>query len=283
MNLVMITEQTRFLVNGEKSDSLPVTDRGLQFGDGVFETIRIHQGKPVWWQRHMDRLLDGCHRLRFADIPDIDTLLQEASALSSDCATGVLKIIITRGNSNSGYTPPDRTTANRILSLTPGQRHQDLAAEGIILGICKQGLAGHDSLSGIKHLNRLEQVLARLQCQAEGWDEGIMLDDQGSVIEGSMSNLFIWREDHLLTPSLQKSGIKGLCREIIIDLAAENGIAVEQTTFRLEDLANSCGMFVTNSLIGIWPVINFNGQQLAVCANTRLLQQKLEESICSAD
>ncbi|GMR05868.1 MAG: aminodeoxychorismate lyase [Gammaproteobacteria bacterium] len=279
----MTTEQTKFLVNGEKTDSISVTDRGLQFGDGVFETIRIHQGKPVWWQQHINRLLDGCHRLRFADIPDIDTLRQEVTALASDCVAGVLKIIITRGCSNSGYATPADTPANRILCLTPGMRHQSRAGQGIVMGVCSQHLAGHDSLSGIKHLNRLEQVLARIQCQGEGWDEGIMLDEQSAVIEGTMSNLFIWQENLLLTPSLQKTGIKGLCREIIIALAEENGIAVDQTKLRLEDLTNSSGIFVTNSLIGIWPVINFNHQQLTVCANTRLLQEKLEDSICSAD
>lgn len=279
----MTSEQTRFLVNGEKTDSISVTDRGLQFGDGVFETIRIHQGKPVWWQQHINRLLDGCHRLRFADIPDIDTLQQEVTALASDCVAGVLKIIITRGCSNSGYATPADAPASRILCLTPGMRHQSRAGQGIVMGVCSQRLAGHDSLAGIKHLNRLEQVLARLQCQAEGWDEGVMLDDQGSVIEGTMSNLFIWRKNLLYTPSLQKTGFKGLCREIIISLAAENGITVKQTKLRLEDLTNSSGIFVTNSLIGIWPVINFNHQQLTVCANTRLLQERLEDSICSAD
>jgi len=278
----MTTEHTRFLVNGEKTDSIFVTDRGLQFGDGVFESIRIHQSKPVWWQQHVNRLLDGCRRLRFADMPDIDALQQEVTAMVSDCEAGVLKIIITRGFSNRGYTASADMLANRVLSLTPGMRHQFRTELGIVMGICKQRLAGHDSLSGIKHLNRLEQVLARLQCQAEGWDEGIMLDEQDTIIEGTMSNLFIWREDHLLTPSLQKTGIKGLCRERIITLAAENGIKVEQSKLQLEDMANSSGIFVTNSLIGIWPVIEFNQKKFTVSANTRLLQERLENSICLA-
>ncbi len=279
----MTTEQARFLVNGEKTDCISVTDRGLQFGDGVFETIRIHRGIPVWWRQHIDRLLDGCHRLRFAHMPDIDILQQEVTALVSDCVTGVLKIIITRGGSNSGYATPADAPANRVLNLTHGMRHKSRAEQGIIMGVCKQRLADHGLLSGIKHLNRLEQVLARLECQSEGWDEGVMLDGQGSVVEGCMSNLFIWREDHLFTPSLQETGIKGLCREIIISLAAENGLKVEQTKLRLEDLTNSSGIFVTNSLIGIWPVINFNRQKFSVCPYTRLLQQRLEDSICSAD
>lgn len=279
----MTTEQTRTLVNGEKTESISVADRGLQFGDGVFETIRMHLGKPVWWQQHIDRLLDGCNRLRFSELPDTEVLQQEANALAMDCDAGVLKIIITRGCSNSGYVAPTEIPCNRILSLTPGMRRKSKAGQGIILGICQQRLPAIDTLSSIKHLNRLEQVLARLQCRVEGWDEGIMIDDQENVIEGSMSNLFIWQGDQLITPSLEKTGLKGLCRESVLSLAKENRISVKQSNLKLSDLENCSSLFMTNSLIGIWPVINFNSKLFPVCENTRLLQNKLENAICSAE
>ncbi len=278
----MTTEQTRTLVNGEKTECISVTDRGLQFGDGVFETIRIHQGKAIWWQQHIDRLLNGCNRLRFSELPSTELLQQEVNALAMDCDAGVLKIIITRGCSNSGYAAAADMSCNRILSLTPGMRRKAKAGQGIILGICQQRLAANNTLSGIKHLNRLQQVLARLQCQAEGWDEGVMLDDQENVIEGSMSNLFIWQGDQLITPSLEKTGIKGLCRESVISLAKENGISVKQSNLKLSDLTNCSSLFMTNSLIGIWPVFNFNNKLFPICENTRLLQNKLENAICSA-
>ncbi|MFW2439796.1 MAG: aminodeoxychorismate lyase [Arenicellales bacterium] len=284
----MTTEQTRILVNGEQTGCISVTDRGLQFGDGVFETIRVHEGKPVWWQRHMDRLLDGCQRLHFAVMPDVDTLRREVTKLLTDFVTGTLKIIITRGNSSSGYAVPADIVSNRILILNPGLRHLSKTQQGIILGVCEQPVTGSQKLSGIKHLNRLEQVLARTECQSKGWDEGLMLDDRNRIIEGSMSNLFVWQQNNLLTPQLEQTGIKGICRERVLSLAEENGMKVEQCELDLGDLQHCDGLFVTNSLIGIWPVVQYRCQQIserqfAVNANTRLLQHLLEEDICSVN
>ena len=285
----MKTQQTKILVNGVSSSTIGVTDRGLQFGDGVFETLRVQKGKTVWWQQHMQRLLDGCHRLRFAKLPDIETLRHEANELLADCnSSGTLKIIITRGYSSSGYAASTETISNRILMLTPGHRHQSKADQGIVLGVCKQQISGSQQLSGIKHLNRLEQVLARTECQSEGWDEGLMLDHRNRIIEGSMSNLFLWQQDRLLTPQLDQTGIRGICRDRIMSLAEEQGIKVEQCEIDLGDLPNSDGLFVTNSLIGIWPVVQFRcrhlkERQFEIAANTRSLQEILEADICSAD
>lgn len=284
----MITQQIKTLVNGEATASITVTDRGLQFGDGVFETIRIHQGRPIWWQQHIDRLLDGCSRLHFPSLPDVETLQKEANKLLAGSENGALKIIITRGNSSSGYAPAADSITNRILILTPGPRHQSRSEQGIVLGVCEQTITGSRQLSGIKHLNRLEQVLARIECQNNGWDEGLMLDDRNRVIEGCMSNIFVWHQDKLLTPQLEHTGIKGICREKIIRVAEDNGLKVEQCELDLGDLQYSDGLFVSNSLIGIWPVTMYKCQKIEerkfeINANTRLLQKILEADICSAD
>ncbi len=279
----MKAHQIKFLVNGEQSSSIDVNDRGLQFGDGVFETIRVHQGRPVWWQQHMDRLLEGCRRLRFTHLPDDKVLRAEACELSADCLTGTLKIIVTRGTSSSGYAAPADIMPNRVLQLRSGTRHQSKSGQGIMLGISEQRITGSQQLSGIKHLNRLEQVLARMQCQAEGWDECIMLDIEDKVVEGSMSNLFIWQQDRLLTPLLGQAGIKGICRERIMSVAAAQGIDVQQCQLGLDDLQKSDGLFVCNSLIGIWPVVRYAGRAFDTGANTRLLQAQLEAEICSAE
>ncbi len=273
----------RILVNGENSDKISVTDRGLQFGDGVFETIRVFEGRAIWWQSHLSRLLEGCRHLHFTHLPNTERLQQEADFLISTCASGVLKIIITRGCSNSGYATSDSLQPNRILSLTPGLRHHSKAEQGIHLGICQQRLANGKLLAGVKHLNRLEQVLGRLQCQQKGWDEGVMLDYRDRVIEGSMSNLFIWHDEHLLTPSLENAGIRGLCRKKVIDMSEKAGIKLSRSTLKLEDLTAASAMFVTNSLIGIWPVAKFNNQALTINDSTRQLQRVLEESICLAE
>lgn len=279
----MSNPSEKTLVNGQESSFIDITDRGLQFGDGVFETLRVHKAKPIWWQQHMDRLLDGCRRLQFSNLPDIQTLRQEVDKLLSDNPSGTLKIIITRGNSMSGYAAPTDIMPNRVLIMTSGFRHQTKSEQGIMLGICKQRITGSHQLSGIKHLNRLEQVLARMECQAEGWDEGLMLDSDDRVIEGSMSNLFICQQGRLLTPLLEQMGIKGICRGRIILLAERNGINVEQCELGLQDMKNSDEMFVCNSLIGIWPVTRFDNRQYEPGPYMRLLQTKLEAELCSAD
>lgn len=274
--------QMRSLVNGIESEIISISDRGLQFGDGLFETIRIHQGKPVWWQQHMDRLLEGCRRLHFASLPDIKILRKEADLLLQDFSTGTMKIIITRGNSSSGYAAEAGLMPNRVVTVKPGRRHQPKSGQGVVMGVCAQRINGSSQLSGIKHLNRLEQVLARTQCQAEGWDECIMMDNEDKVVECSMSNLFVWQQGRLLTPQLGQSGIKGICRDKIISLAAVNGIEVEQCDLELQDMLNSDGLFVSNSLIGIWPVARFVDRTFKTETNTGMLQSQLEAGICSA-
>ena len=278
----MNTQHASAFVNGDRVSVIDITDRGLQYGDGVFETLRVHHGKPVWWAPHMERLLDGCHRLQISRLPDIEILRQEADSLLVDYPAGTLKIIITRGNSSSGYGAPADIMPNRVLIAKSGLRHQAKSGQGIVLGVCRQRLSGSQQLSGIKHLNRLEQVLARLECQEQSWDEGVMLDDNERVIEGSMSNLFAWQQGRLLTPRLEQTGINGICRQRIMSLAEKNEIKVEQCELDLDDLQDSDGLFVTNSLIGVWPVIRFINREFEIDKRTRLLQAKLETDICSA-
>jgi 4-amino-4-deoxychorismate lyase len=283
-----VSEHTITLVNGEVSSSIDVTDRGLQFGDGVFETIRIDRGRLVWWQQHMSRLLEGCRRLHFSNLPDVEVLLKEAVQLSENCTQGALKIIITRGYSNCGYSIPREISPNRILLMRPGMSNSAQAKQGICLGVCRQRISSTTNLSGIKHLNRLEQVLARMECASEGWDEGLMLNERGKVMEGSMSNLFVWQHDHLFTPLLENAGVEGIARGIIIKLAQKCGIAVEQGELDILDLPNVDELFVCNSLIGLWPVsqikIPQSGlQNFEIGDKTRFLQQQLEEAMCFAD
>ena len=127
--------------------------------------------------------------------------------------------------------------------------------------------------------------MARMHCQEQGWDEGLMLDQQDLVIEGSMSNIFIWRRQRLLTPPIKKAGISGICRQRILELADQQGIKTEQRNLVIEDLVNCNSIFVSNSLIGIWPVSIFNytgteSKKYEIGNGTRLLQQQLETELC---
>jgi len=242
------------LINGVFTDQLPASDRGLQYGDGLFETIAILDGQPSQWPQHMARLAKGCEAMKILT-PDCELLLQEAQQLCVDNTHAVLKIIVTRGSGGRGYRFPEPVTPTRLLSIHPRPDYPSSHyRQGIVLTVCKTRLGSNPALAGIKHLNRLEQVVARNEWQSSDIHEGVMLDIHGNVIEGTMSNLFIIEGDTLITPDLSECGINGIMRETVLALAAQRNIATRIEAISLARLKSASACFVTNSIIGLWPV-----------------------------
>lgn len=243
------------LVNGEPGKTLPVTDRGLQYGDGLFETIEIRDQRPVFFDRHLKRLEEGCRRLGIP-FPPPRTLTEETQTLCRKSpARAVLKIIVTSGSGGRGYRRPDSLQSTRILSLHPYPDYPDtFSALGIRARICETRLGMNPALAGIKHLNRLEQVLARAEWTDQAIQEGIMLDSEGHVIEGTMTNLFYVKDDNVYTAALEQSGVAGIVRGLIMLLAEQHQLAVNELSYRTEQLLSADEIFVCNSIINIWPV-----------------------------
>ncbi len=242
------------LVNGKESAVFPVQDRGLQYGHGLFETIAIKQGRLQDWDRHMVRLIKGCEQLSIKS-PDLLVLKKEAQQLSDSVEQGVLKILYTCGEGGRGYRAPEESQPNRILSLSewpdyPGKNAQT----GVTIRLCETRLGSNPALAGIKHLNRLEQVLARSEWTDPGVSEGLMLDIRGQVIEGTMSNVFFVNNDTLCTPALTQCGVTGIMRELVLELAEKLGISTYIDDFTPTDIFQADEVFLTNSLIEIWPV-----------------------------
>lgn len=239
------------LVNGVAKEFLPGTDRGLAYGDGVFETILVHHQQPVLYTEHLARLLRGLDRLQ---IPlDLNTLEQEVAVLAPDFPqSGVLKIVVTRGSGGRGYRPTGTAGTTRVLSLhaLPDYSNNE-PAQGVRVFVCGQRLAIQPALAGIKHLNRLEQVLAALEWPRSNYMEGIMLDMEGYVVEGTRSNLFWVENETLMTTALENCGVKGVMREYLLQQTENCEIVADCTLPRLL-AANE--MFLCNSVFGIWPV-----------------------------
>lgn len=249
------------LVNGNPSSSLPADDRGLLYGDGLFETLAIRRGRPCLWQRHLERLRLGAERLGIP-MPDQRQLLQEAEQEIAAHQTGVLKIILTRGASGRGYRPPDNAQPTRIVARSDSPEYRaDIMTSGARLRCCETRLGRNPHLAGLKTLNRLEQVVARAEWSDPDIDEGLMLDSDGNLIEGTMSNLFLLRDGTLLTPDLSSCGIAGAMRSIVLDLAPPLGLSPRVEKITLQDLFGADALFVTNSLIGLWPVNAVDGQK----------------------
>ncbi len=242
------------LVNGAPSGVISVHDRGLQFGDGVFATIAVQAGLPLCLEAHLERLQQGCARLCIA-APERTLLQREAQQLCAPVAAGVLKIIVTRGTGGRGYQPPDAISANRLLTLHERPVYPSaFYREGIRSYVCQRNLTTGSELAGIKHLNRLEQVLLRQEVAATSCPEGVVTDLNGKVIEGSMSNLFMVKNGKLLTPDLGQAGVCGIIRAAIIKQRRAAGLAIAVKDIELEELYEAEEVFYCNSVIGVWPV-----------------------------
>lgn len=238
------------LVNGSDQDSITGNDRGLAYGDGVFETIRLHNNKPLLLGSHLNRLALGAQRLQIS--LNLEHLEQELEQLTFEYpAQGILKILVTRGTGGRGYRPPAEADTTRLLTLHPLPDYAG-TEKGINVFVCNQRLAKQPSLAGIKHLNRLEQVMASLEWPGAEFHEGLMLDTSDFVVEGTRSNIFWGEKDRLFTPALDNCGVEGVMRNYLLEKIPE-AEPIENCT--LDRLLDAEEIFFCNSIFGIWPVL----------------------------
>ena len=238
-------------------------DRGLAYGDGLFETIACIYGKLHNWPLHWQRFSLGAERLKLSLPPEpllleaIEKKLQQVDALDDN---KVVKIIISRGSGGRGYQFPEPSQSSVIISIHDWpQRSASDYSIGIMVKVCQTCLAQQPLLSGIKHLNRLEQVMAVNELSSH-YQECIMLacDEQSDnldsrVIEATSSNLFFVKNDQLYTPEIDTCGVQGTIRKAVLLLAEEMDISLQQGHYTLHDLLDAEEIFFTNSIFGIVP------------------------------
>lgn len=267
------------LINGEAQDRVSIQDRGFQFGDGVFETLAVSAGKPLLWERHLQRLLEGCTRLHI-DPPAERALRSEAEQLCVHVQRAVLKLVVTRGSSERGYALPNDGTPTRALTLRPWPPYPEKAAQaGVDVCLCRTRISRNPQLAGIKHLNRLEQVLARAEWQKE-FAEGFMFDDRDRLIEGTASNVFVVSQGTLLTPDLSESGVAGVMRAVVLEYAQAASLPYKITGITRSQLDAAEEIFLSNSLIGIWPVRRVESRVYEPGEVTRRVQHGTREYYC---
>lgn len=270
------------LINGQPEDRIDVRDRGLQYGDGVFETIAFRRQQLEFLDTHLARLQFGCECLKLIfKTTDIDLIKTELKLVTAGLDDAVIKILLTRGVGGRGYQYAENTPLTRIISSHPMPDYPQDYQEGISVRICEQRLATNPQLSGIKHLNRLEQVLARNEWRDSSIAEGLMLDNNGHVIEGTMSNILLFKDGEILTPALNNCGIQGVMRSVLLKIARQQGWSVYETPLTLDDLLNADEWLLCNSIIGIWPVRRIIGieQKWPHGPMTQKLQQLLAQAI----
>lgn len=278
------------LVDGQRVDSVPANDRGLAYGDGVFETLRARKRKLPLIDYHLERLFAG---LRVLGIPPVsrEILRRELREGARENPDGIVKLIVTRGSGARGYRVPVDCEPRRIITTAPISI--DLTAwreRGVVLRVCTTPLEGPRALDGLKHLNRLSQVLARAEWRDPGIHEGLMRDAAGHIVEGTMSNLFAVCNNALITPPVGP-GVRGVMRRLVLEIAAANGIETAERFLDDAAIETADELFITNSVISVCPV-----RQLALgsasCAfgigtMTRVLQTEIENELerraCSDD
>jgi len=252
------------LINGIASDYLTINDRSIHYGDGLFETILCSNNKLYYWSQHYQRLQASAEKLKIA-CPQEQLLLDDITKLIDSNKAGskpgfiseaayAIKVIVSRGAGERGYKFSKNTTASRFVLLSGLEaEHSSFLSKRLLSGelfICKQQVSINESLAGLKHLNRLENVMARNESNA-GYIDGLMLNANQHVIEGSMSNLFAIKDKQLFTPDLSLSGVNGIMRGIIIELAGKSNIKTSLINLTIDDLSNMDELFISNSLIAM--------------------------------
>jgi len=259
----------RMLINGAVADQVPALDRGLAYGDGLFESIRFVGAVAPLWSRHMQRLSESCERLRIP-VPDTVQLWREALEVTLGMPQAVVRITVTRGVGERGYVLPVSPQPMRMVAaFVPPQIVDSAYAQGVRMRVCNLRLAEQPLLAGMKHLNRLEQVLARAEWSDPAIAEGVLCDNHDRVISATMANLFSVVDGVLLTPALDRCGVAGVARAEV--LAAYPQAQVGELT--LDALLGASEVFLSSSVRGILPVQSLDGQNYLPGAIARQLQQ----------
>ncbi len=255
-------------VNYQKVNTISVLDRGLAYGDGVFTTGKVVAGQVEMLSAHLERLKIGCHKLAII-APDFIKLAEQVKAVTTDFSLAVLKIVITAGIGGRGYSRHRADKATVIISLFDFPEHYFLwQQQGINLGVSKHKLGLNPMLAGIKHLNRLEQVLIRQELDHRAEDDLLVLDLNNHVIESSCANVFWLANGTWQTPKITTAGIAGLMRAKILTDIHDIDL-VDVSLSYLSELAKSSklkAMFICNSVMGVVPIKAYNQQLLSLSA-----------------
>jgi 4-amino-4-deoxychorismate lyase len=272
----------RSWVDGREAGEISALDRGLHYGDGLFETMACVGGGVRFLGEHLQRLASGCERLGIP-APDAALLRREIAVATAGAPQAVLKLILTRGAARArGYAATGEEQPTRVLLRYPGPLSVADAPEGVRVRIARLRLAENPALAGIKHLNRLEQVLARFEWTDPAIAEALMFSVSGALVSGTMSNVFLVRQGKLLTPRLDRCGVAGVMRAVVAALASQAGIDFEKRVLGAEDLREAQELFLTNALTGIRPIRDLAGRALGVGPLTQRLQHALAPLLARA-
>tara|TARA_B100001059_G_scaffold97528_1_gene96839 strand:- start:12016 stop:12810 length:795 start_codon:yes stop_codon:yes gene_type:complete len=247
------------IISPNTSSDISPDDRCFLYGDGFFSTVRVTGGVPELWPLHLARLQHTAAQLAI-DIADwnlISNAVIDAIA-TAQANNAVLKIQLSRGSGQRGYSPAGIAPASVYISISNLPDYSRWQQQGVTLALAELQLAVQPLLAGLKHCNRLEQVLLKQQAISRGVDDLLVCDQQGYVTEAIAANLFLHRAGRWYTPELSRAGVAGVMRSHLLSRHPD----IEQVNWRLSELKNVDAMVLTNALMGGVPVQSYNNQPL---------------------
>jgi 4-amino-4-deoxychorismate lyase len=271
-------------IDGRAAASLPLPDRGFAYGDGLFETLLVRGRQPAWLALHAERLSAGLARLGIPEPPWRDHLAASLAAFNAPPERWLtLRLTVTRGDGPRGYAPPATPVPRTVIELAEAPLDPLAAPAPLHTAIARLRWARQPALAGLKHLNRLEQVLAARECGERGLDELLVCDTAGSLVAATRGNLFLLRGDVLATPDLAACGIAGTRRRLLLDtLAPALGLAGEVTTLEPAALGSADALFCCNSLRGIVAIGRHEQRQWRAHPVIERLQATYREALCAS-
>jgi 4-amino-4-deoxychorismate lyase len=272
-----MTGALRTWVDGIAANTLPADDRGLHYGDGLFETLLIRAGQPRFLELHLARLLRGCRQLGIASqfLPELRAEISAAAAVAPPLA--LLKILVSRGSAvRRGYAPDGAEQPRRLMWLWAASAVPAEWQQGVELVMSGHGLADDAALAGIKHLNRLPSVIASAQARAAGAFDALLPGSDGRLVSGAMSNLFLVTGGALRTPDVNLAGVAGVMRAVVMREAQKLGLRASECRITHQDLLAADEAFITNARIGVVPVRRLGEHHFTMFATSQRLAAHVE-------
>tara|TARA_R110001583_G_scaffold2233_34_gene16564 strand:+ start:2671 stop:3504 length:834 start_codon:yes stop_codon:yes gene_type:complete len=246
------------LVNGIQQNHIDIENRGLAYGDGLFTTAKILNGNIQYLAQHIERLISGCEKLGI-NSPSSDELTDQLVSIAKNYSLAVLKVMIIANSGGRGYARSQSNNHDLVIMVHDYPKHYDeFAHAGIRLGVSKQKIGLNPMLGGLKHLNRLEQVLLRQELSTREEDDLLVTNINNEVIEATSANVFFFLNEKLYTPDITQSGVNGIIRQTIL----QHYPATIVKSVSLNEIAQVQAMFVCNCVMGVIPIANFNGRDL---------------------
>lgn len=273
-----------YIINGRFSQGISPIDRGFAYGDGVFRTMRFIAGELIDWPLHYQTLVHDCGKLQMVCpsaelfMQDLKSLIQHVSTEEKSSVSCTIKVMVTRGEGARGYAPPSIANPTRVMIASPLPTYSSaIYKQGVALYVCQTKLGHQPMTAGVKHLNRLENVLARGECTDPVFFDGLMLDIADNVIEATAANIFIRKGKQLITPKLDVCGVAGMMRQKLLWLAPTMGYHLEEGDLKLDTCLQADDVIITNSMFGVLQVNRIGETVLAQHGLANEIRARIEE------